>query len=64
MEHNKYSKLKIPKCPKCGEEMYLEDIHYFSEGKQDNYFFCKNDNTFWFQQFKAGKIVFDKEIKL
>jgi hypothetical protein len=60
MEHNKYSKLKIPKCPECGEEMKLDDIDYNYDGNQDNYFICKNDNTSYFQQVRHDKIIFEE----
>ena len=60
MKHNEYSKLKIPKCPVCGKEMYLEDIDYNYDGNQENYFGCNNDNVSCFQQVRHGKIIFEE----
>ena len=61
MEHNKYSKLKIPRCPVCGEEMYLDDIDYNFDGNQNNYFICNNDcPTSAFQKVRYGKVIFEE----
>jgi hypothetical protein len=61
MKHNKYSKLKIPKCPICKEEMYLDDIDYNFDGNQDNYFICKNDGTSCYQKVRYGKVIYEEE---
>lgn len=58
MEHNKYSKLRIPKCPVCGEEMELDDVDYNFYGNQDNYFICNNDNVSCYQNVRYGNVSF------
>ena len=63
MKHNKFSKLEIPKCPICEEEMELDDVDYNFEGNQDNYFICKNDNTSSFQKVRYGKVIFEEDSK-
>lgn len=61
MEHNKYSKIKIPHCPICGKEMYLDDIDYNFDGNQDNYFVCNYDcPTSAFQKVRYGKVVYER----
>ena len=61
MEHNKYSKLKIPKCLVCVEEMELTNIHnpYF-ENTQHNFFICKKDNINCYQIVENGKIIYQE----
>ena len=41
MEGNQYTNKNFI-CPRCGHEMYLDDVDYNFDGNQDNYYACPN----------------------